>query len=180
MKKQYIIGIIVILVIAVAAIGAYALLSDDNKAEKSDVFYIYVQTEPLDDSYDSTSPGKAVLESGFWVKGTGDNVLDAIENACEANSWSIHVEDMAGGTGKYMSSLFDLSSTQNQTTHLWTYWVFYTWDEQSDSFRYSELAMDDVLSGNAPQYVSLVYKAFDTADDVPPSVTPNDIPSDIL
>ena len=40
--------------------------------------------------------------------------------------------------------------------------------------------MDDVLSGNAPQYVSLVYKAFDTADDVPPSVTPNDIPSDVL
>lgn len=178
MKKQYIIGIIVILVIAVAAVGAYALLSDDNKAEKSDVFYLYIQTESSSDTaglpYD-----QATMEEGFWIKSNGANALDAIEKACSDNDWKFTTTEFPGQEGIFLNSIWGLE--MKDTNGVYEYWVVYSWDSGLDSFKYSDLALDKIVATDDPQYIALIYKV-DTYPnaDVPPSVTPNDIPSDVL
>ncbi len=177
MEKKCIAGIIVVLVVVIAAFGAYLLLTDDSKAD-NDTYYFFIQTEEGYDSeglpYDS-----ATMQKGFWVKAHGDNASDALQNVCKDKKWSIVIGEMPGEAGgDSMDSLFGLAMTDVEG--IYHYWAMYVWDNDLDAFGFSKLTLEKVIASDGPQYISLIYKEYITGTDVPPTVTPDDIPEDVL
>ncbi len=178
MEKKIIAGIIVVLVVIVAACGAYILLTDDSKAD-NDTYYFFIQMETGYDSeglpYESN-----VMQEGFWIKASGDNANDALQNLCKNKDWKVAVTDMGGdSTGVYMSSLFGIDGITTPEG-VYQYWATYVWDEEMKSFAYSSLTLDQIVSSDNPQYISLVYKQYTAGTDLPPTATPDDIPKDVL
>ena len=175
MEKKCIAGIIVVLVVVIAAFGAYLLLSDDSKAEDNP-YYFFIQTE---EGYDSEGLPyeSSVMQEGFWVKGNGDNASDALQNVCKSNNWNIVISEMPNSGGDSMNALFSLEMTEVEGVY--HYWVIYSWDDGLDSFGFSSVTLDRIVASEGPQYISLVYKE-DTSSSVLPSVTPDDIPKDVL
>ena len=178
MEKKCIAGIIVVLVVVIAAFGAYLLLTDDSKAD-NDTYYFFIQMEEKYDSeglpYDS-----ATMQNGFWVKAHGDNASDALQNLCKDKEWKNEIETLSEewGGGDSIKSLFGLMLTEVEGDYL--YWTQYAWDSELNSFKYSEITIDKIVSSDEPSYVAIIYKTYSFSSDVPPSITPDDIPKDIL
>lgn len=178
MEKKCIAGIIVVLVVVIAAFGAYLLLTDDSKAD-NDTYYFFIQTEEGYDSeglpYDS-----ATMQNGFWVKAHGDNASDALQNLCKDKEWNSDIatlpEDQGGGDS--INSLFGLVLTEVEGDY--QYWTQYVWDSELNSFKYSVVTLDKVTSSDKPSYVAIIYKIYSFSGDIPPSITPDDIPEDVL
>lgn len=178
MEKKCIAGIIVVLVVVIAAFGAYLLLTDDSKAD-NDTYYFFIQTEEGYDSeglpYDS-----ATMQKGFWVKAHGDNASDALQNLCKDEKWKLEMEAMPEeyGGGDSIKSLFGLMLTEIEGDY--QYWTQYNWDSELNSFEYSKVTIDKVVSSDKPSYVAIVYKIYSFSSDKAPSITPDDIPKDVL
>ncbi|MDR2698316.1 MAG: hypothetical protein LBB30_01390 [Candidatus Methanoplasma sp.] len=131
MVKTAVIAVVVIAVVAIAAVGAFIMLSGDDK-DPNDVTFL-IQDE--DGVY-------------FWIDGNGETALDALENALSAYPEGTFERSTSG-----VGSLFGNGFVQDSAGK-YTWWVQFTWKD--DKWACNTVGMNSILSKDA-EYLLIMY-----------------------
>jgi len=157
MDKKLIMAIVAILAVALVAVAAYAVMSGDDDDEKEPA------KEGNDDGNDEVppvEPMKFLIQDKdgiyFWVSGTGDNAMEAFEDALSAYPEGTLTKNNWGGIG----SLFGWGTTQNEAGD-YVYWGQFIWSD--GAWAENQVGMAGTNSADV-DYMAIVYTTSTAAD----------------
>ena len=139
MVKKAIIAVVIVVAVAIVAVGAYVALSGDNDNDQNKVTFLIQDDKG----------------AYFWINGSGETALDALEDA---------FSDYPSGTlvtGAYgINSIFGNSSAQD-TAGNWIWWIQFTWKD--DKWSCNGVGLDSIYSKDV-KYMLILFGAGNMTD----------------